>query len=425
MLKLQLNRDQVKARSPLACATCKIPFVIDAEGQHKGSGERVLIRTFPPNSNANYGGVLQAWALQRTLISLGHEADVDSTMTGEIVTWKMRFRHSLRNVMIRLIPPWFVPRSLWAFVYRDVIRAPVLEFSAAEISTVPLHLASGQVDPARLDDYTAFVVGSDQVWRPQYVDVCSYLLDFVPSDFSGPRVAYAASFGTAKPIFTSALIETTAPLARKFTDVSVREESGRRLCRELWGIEAERVVDPTLLIPESAYLSLAEKADVPPALDGLVSYLLDPHGDLAASARSVASELGAPFIEVQSQPGRRTRQGWSVSSVAQRMSVYEWLLHFSTARYVVTDSFHGCVFAVIFRKQFVVVPNEARGRARFETFLGDLGLEGRSVESLENIRRTLEEPIEWVSVEQRLSELRDASIQFLTRSLHRGDLGSG
>jgi len=406
----------------LACAACKISSVTATEPQHIGSRERVLIRTFPPNSNANYGGVLQAWALQRTLKSLGHEVDVDSTRTDELATWKTHIRHAIRHAAVRSIPPALVPGRLWAFFYRDVIKAPVLEFSAAEMSTVPLYLSSGNVDPVRLADYTAFVVGSDQVWRPQYVDVRSYLLDFLPNRFSGPRVAYAASFGTANPHFTDSLVEATAPLARKFTEVSVREESGRQLCRELWGIEAKRVVDPTLLVPESAYLALAEKADVPPILDGLVSYILDSDGELAASTRRASSALGAPLIEVRSQPGRRRRQGWSGASVARRMSIYEWLLHFSTAKYVVTDSFHGCVFAVIFRKQFAVVPNEARGRARFETFLGDLGLESRSVENLDDLRRTLEEPIEWIAVEQRLSELRDFSISFLTRALDRENL---
>ena len=135
---------------------------------------------------------------------------------------------------------------------------------------------------AKEGNYDAYVVGSDQCWRPRYnAFLSSMFLDFVKGEKT-KRIAYAASFGTDQWEFTQEMTSICVPLAQKFDFVSVREDSGLKLCKEHLGVNAVHVLDPTLLLTKEDYTHLIKAENEPQSKGTLFNYILDP--DAAKSA---------------------------------------------------------------------------------------------------------------------------------------------
>ena len=110
---------------------------------------------------------------------------------------------------------------------------------------------------AESNHFDAYIVGSDQTWRPKYVtDIFHYYLDFLPDSYKQKRIAYAPSFGTDQWEYNAEQTKICKSLLSKFTAVSTREKSGTFLCRKYFGIDAVHVLDPTFLLNKSDYLSL-------------------------------------------------------------------------------------------------------------------------------------------------------------------------
>lgn len=377
---------------------------------------RVLIRTFPPSTNANYGGILQAWALQRTLSDLGYEAIVDSTRTDRR---RRRGDAAARRALTLLgsLVPWrAVPSFARNRVFRHYLDSRILSFAPRNIPMVALYRRSGEVDAHVVSTFGAFVAGSDQVWRPRYVHVPTYLFDFLPDEFAGPRVAYAASFGTESPEFDDDLIARTAPLARSLTAASVRESIGVQLCRDLWGIDAVQMPDPTTLVDVEEYRAFASDTKVAASRPYVASYLIDRTPAAVSVETAVSRARRLPARDALRRPNGlvswRTR-----AREFRKPAVEEWLALLSSADTIVTDSFHGCVFAVLFERPFVVVANEARGRARFESFLSGVGLLDRLVTDERDVERVLGVAPDWSVARAWLSTNRTRARSYLRGAL--------
>ena len=102
-------------------------------------------------------------------------------------------------------------------------------------------------------------------------------------------------------------------------------------------------------------------------------------------------------------------------------SMEEWLAMFRDADFVVTDSFHGTIFSIIFRKPFITIANPVRGNARLKSLLEPLGLYDRMTDSTNEAQRIAAAPINWNAVETRLNAFRSKSINFLKESLSKHD----
>lgn len=382
---------------------------------------KLLIRTFPPNRNPNPGGILQAFALQRVLSALGADVVTDGTKTNHrsrppVLPRSERLR---RRISARLRPKLDKDRK----AALAKVNSRVLSFGRREIDQRPLY--SGRVADSGLVAWAdAFVVGSDQVWNPRYCDVPSFLLDFLDEDDPRPRVAYAASFGSDDPGFDSALIAETAPLAARLTAVSVREESAVRLCREYWGLEAVRLIDPTMLLEPDAYRAVYE-ATTEPALPagGLAVYLLDRTEEKRSSAKHLGEAYGVERSlwadEPPSTAALRTRPADHM-----RPTVEEWLRTIDVSDAVLTDSYHGAVFSILFNRPFLVFPNPKRGVARFDTLLGIFGLGDRIARGDGRDVDRMSVPIDWATVNALITDERARAIAFLRGAL-AAELGAG
>ncbi len=363
---------------------------------------RIAILTQP--LYLNYGGVLQAYALQRVLREWGYDVTTDSH----------------RNSLARRVVPRWCRNAIGDFVRRAVNRlrgvtphhalfeqvgGNFTRFIESHLSTVELFDRNGVVRSECKGLYDTYIVGSDQTWREScnVGELMHYFLDFVAGE-DVRRVSYAASFGVDNlSEYTSSQKHRAAELLTLFDAISLRESSGVRLCREEFGVEAQQVLDPTLLLRRGDYELLAQ------------------------SVAQTNISLGCYILDRDPQ-----REGW-IKNLSQAMSVSSsdigvgyssvegWIASFRDADYIVTDSFHGTIFAILFEKKFITMVNHERGASRFDSLLGGLGLDHRVVvegSSVEDMRKLLCEDIDYGELSKKLDVMRAQSLLFLEKSLN-------
>ena len=345
----------------------------------------------------NYGGILQNWALQQTLKRLGHDpVTIDAY---ERYSTPHFVYNCLRVAWMRLKgKKWSYPsryhgatrsETTGRFIEQNIIKTRVMR-----------DYKRGVVRRYRMD---AMVVGSDQVWRAKYNG--GHLEDMYLKFVEGmplKRVAYAASFGVDEWEYNPEQTEACAALLRQFDAVSVREESGVDLCREHMGVEAQCVLDPTLLLKADDYQDIIDR-NADESEPYLAVYCLDKTLNKEEFFHQIAKKRG---LEV-----RYFSSGWK-----SKLSVEQWLATFKNASIVVTDSFHGTVFSILFGREFYTLCNPHRGNTRMLSLLGKLGLENRILSDADPTEPMLSE-INWADVYARLEEQRKQSIDFLAGNL--------
>ncbi len=371
--------------------------------------------------HTNYGGLLQAFALQKYLRDMGHEVltvDYSRKPRAWLAPYRLARRCAAKFLLHRNIAlfPKALPQGAGKFTQR---------FIDENIRTTKRIFA-----PARERDFAeygfeAFVVGSDQTWRPAYSPhMPTFFLDFLGNDTGTRRVAYASSFGKDEWEFTSAMTKICAPLAKKFHAISVREDSGVSLCEKHLGVSAEHVIDPTMLLSKEDYCEIVARDEERWFLEKhapakrLFAYVLDEAEEKRTLIHIVAGTLGLTPEEIM--PSREDL----TAGTAAFPPVSAWLRGFRDAEFVVTDSFHGCVFSIIFNKPFIAIGNASRGMSRFCSLLKMFGLENRLVSTGENsanlrerVSPLISEKIDWETVNDIRSREQERSRVFLEKSL--------
>lgn len=366
---------------------------------------KVAILTQPLRTN--YGGILQNYALQQCLQDMGHEPyTLDLIRDLRFPFWKVPGR--LVKAALGRSP---FSRVLYEINYQKdykLFTAHTRRFVSEHIRLYPCHNLSKELSCGSFD---AYIVGSDQVWRPDYNDIGNMFLDFT-AGWPVRRIAYAASFGTDKWTFSPEQTRLCASLASAFDALSVREASGIRLCREYLDSTAVQMPDPALLLPQERYAALA--AGTQEAVQGgtLFVHLLDSTAHKREVIRNLAAREGlTPFSCNQSAPEDRLD-----IPIEQRIQppVEQWLRSMMSADRVVTDSFHATVFAIILGKRFCVLENPERGLTRIRSLLELFGLQ----DCLYNGEGDWTFPeIDYDSVSSKLEKYRTEGLAFLKRAL--------
>ena len=275
---------------------------------------------------------------------------------------------------------------------------------------------------AKEGNYDAYVVGSDQCWRPRYNEfLTSMFLDFAKEEKPN-RIAYAASFGTDQWEFTQEETLICSPLAQKFDFVSVREDSGVNLCKDHLGVAAIHVLDPTLLLTKEDYILLIEAEKEPKAQGTLFNYILDPDTVKSAFINRVAKERGLKSFQVLPKCQAETRTKDDIKNRIEDCvfpGVTTWLRAFMDAEMTIVDSFHGMVFSIIFNKPFWVIGNANRGMSRFTSLLKVFHLEDRLLDANHLKDVDINRPIDWSSVNAILEQKRNECINLLLTELSK------
>ena len=357
----------------------------------------------------NFGGILQAYALQTVLERMGHEVT------------HLQAKHS------RLHNPVVMPLVWCKRLYRKYFQGdrqlPIFEnpykwagkntdrFISSNLNC--RFLAPEEWNEGLAREYDVIVVGSDQVWRPNYTsDVTRFFTAFLGhSDIC--RIAYAASFGVAVNEFSDEQIACGREYLKMFSAISVREESGIRLCKELFDVQACQVLDPTMLLRREDYQRFTSTAPQSPG--NLMVYVLDRTEEKDAFIAEFAEKRGlVPFYA-----NSKTEIPWNVDiPIGERKQppLENWLRGFADAEFVLTDSFHACVFSILFHKPFGVFVNLERGLSRIESLLRPLGLMDRCIT---DAPVDLDRSIDWKFIDNVLMQKTESSLDFLKQGLNR------
>jgi hypothetical protein len=365
----------------------------------------------------NYGGLLQNYALQQVLKRMGHEVETVDwyyAKPGVIKEFLLKAREKLLDYVhkTRRSHNYQLSNKEEAIIGKNTRRF-VDKYLTVSSEKACHYRDFEKIEARKL--YDAYVVGSDQVWRPMYNYgvLTAMFLDFCNRPYV-KRIAYAASFGTSDWEFSLEQTKDCSLLAKKFDLVSVREATGVGLCMNNLGVDAIHVLDPTMLLEKEDYEEIVLAEHEPKSKGTLFHYILDLSDEKRALIESVSEYMGlVPFsVMPKYQSGNRTKQ-----AVKRHIEdcvfppVTLWLRGFMDAKMVIVDSFHGAVFSIIFNKPFWVLSNKKRGNARFESLLGMFRLKDRMIST--DDRLDWDRRIDWALVNSIRDENKEKCIQLL------------
>lgn len=370
---------------------------------------RCLIATL--SLYVNYGGILQCWALQNIVEGMGHDVSVLRLPSHKITIKKIICNLYKRLLSISKGDSSFYPIKLTEFLQYNFAFRKTRRFIRKSIHYTPKTYGIDNIKDINDLHYDAYIVGSDQVWRSLYTGAYLDIFFLTFAEAGSHKIAYAASFGLDYPEYSIDEISKYGKYYSLFDAVSVREASGIELI-EKYGWKSNKscshVLDPTLLLGSDVYiqkLCLNMKQTSP----YLFVYLLSKNSILS-TINQVSSELNIRILET-----KLIDDSWS-SIFKRRMSPSEWLESIYNSNFVITDSFHGCVFSIIFRKNFIVFCNEVRGNERIQSLLNMLNLSSRLVVSNDDFmskKSELMKQIDYTKVTEILEKKREESIKFL------------
>lgn len=340
-------------------------------------------------SNVNYGAILQYYALQEYLKKRGH----DPYWIRYVI--RLSLKQKLKEIVKSVVycraehKKRIQLRSFLDFADRYLALSDKIYVGETAINS----------DPPVADYY---MTGSDQVWAGT---LPANFLTFVGDDTK--KIAYAVSFGKDELLAEHA--DIIRPWVGKFDKISVREKSGIDICYNLCRKSASHVPDPTLLIDKEKY----------PAADiGQTNYIfcyfinlnignsvrLD---DLMGYAQSVDKKL---FVSAATGSEKHIPEDYLVYP-----SPEEWLGYYKNAGAVVTNTFHGTLFSIIFERPFLCMlqdGNSSKQNCRIISLLSSLGLQDRILNPSDSITAKLPVPIDWAEVKRKIADLRQNTDAF-------------
>ena len=339
----------------------------------------------------NYGGHLQRYALIRILQDMGFE----------VVHLNTRFSGSKKSVIKQLKGgiKRLVLYPYYAFVTgKDLILKYYLRHEPATEAFYDKYIPHtkriySKEELSRYIDYDYFIVGSDQVWRKSIAaeyGLFTYLFDYLPLDKK--RIAYGASMGTDKSEMTEEEIVRFRDLYSRFTVASVREKSGLDLLASYgcYNPKPEWVLDPTLLLMREDYEHVILSGRTVPLKEKIFYYILDMNEQKETTIQAKAREREMDY------------RIWDKDA---NCTVEQWLRSFRDAELVITDSFHGLVFSLIFNKPFCLLRNEFRGNARFDSIAEQLGVNLDAEEQ------------DYKRINKAIADARELSIRYMKNSI--------
>lgn len=358
----------------------------------------------------NYGGIMQAYALQRVVnklfkntvsvkttisfaalypdgISINDDRDNIRFLSKKNPNYQMNYAITKQSENTRK----FIFKNMNVFDFFDGMSIPPQK---------------------NIDETDIFIVGSDQVFSEvplgwKSVRDSMYLAFLNDEEISKKKcIVYAGSFGSNKidSYYDREDIEEYGKLLRRFDAVSIREGSGVKICEDKFDVCAIQLLDPTFLVERSMYKELFKGSKYRPKK---FSYILDPR-----------------FERFERFENLIAGQEWN-GDAEPLLPVEDWLSAIYHAEQVITDSFHGMVFAMLFHTPFVAIINKQRGSERFLSLAQQFGLYNRVVDVdgktdayvKAEIMERFNYWIDWESIDSKKEELSEHSIEWLKENL--------
>lgn len=364
--------------------------------------------------NSNYGMIMQCWALQQYLKKMGHEPYVirykpERPWYIRMVKWCLKYLmcvvSSSHRVALKQEKYNAIKDEERGF---DVFRKLHLDFS----ERVYKNIGELRRYPPVADCYIA---GSDQIWCSDLRDknAWGYYLTF--GDDAVKRVAYAPSFGHMK--YDKSNEGLLSEALSCFNAISCRESNGVELCNTL-GFVAKKVMDPTILLSSNDYLPITEEVE---CNDYIFIYSVNVRSKEDIYWDAVKTTFSNMKIVVTPASGSISGGELFGNEVEYDYAKPgQWLALIKNANMVITSSFHGIVFSVLFNKPFAFVPLKGQyitTNNRIVDLLTAVGLDCLIVDDADDYKRILGLEVDWDSVNEKKKTLIKESIDFLIESI--------
>lgn len=345
----------------------------------------------------NYGGNLQRYALIRILQQQGHDV---THLNLRYNFYNRPWYRLMLTFAKRIVKILLFQKNVVLFAEERYKKRYEESCSATDVfynKYIPhTNVIGSKKDLQQYTDFDAFIVGSDQVWRKSIAKIYgidTFFFDYMPKNIKTKRIAYGVSLGTDVNELNEEDLRRLSPLYKRFDSVSVREDSALSLFKQYgWTIpEAEWVLDPTLLLSKDDYVSLIKNCSTRPSDGNLFCYILDMTDDKAERISEVAKKKNLTPFSI---------------SLDGKESIEQWLRSFADAEYVVTDSYHGLVFSIIFNKPFLLIRNQFRGYARFDAIFKAC-----------NIKSDDGSDLDWSNINNNLRKMQTFSKEWLSRNI--------
>ena len=357
------------------------------ESVNRAIDYRFNIGLVGPWMNTNCGGALTYYALYKVLTDMGYETTLISQPEG------LKWSPERKYCRFKQLP------------YPDYALAPI---------------KNSYADQREFNENCdMFIVGSDQLFTGTMMDLLDGYADLEWVNNFKKKIAYAASFAESTFQGNKIQKERLSYFLKRFDYISVREKDGQELLKDEFGLSSEWVLDPVFLCDRLHWDRLISNGmDRVPQKPYVFGYVLDPSKDKENVIQKVSSVLGIQsFAATDSWADPDTvKQIWSINTLSE-LSNEEFLAYINKSDYIVTDSFHGLCFALIFHKPFSVIINRERGSSRFYSLLDFLGLSNRIVTDNNLNEESIKSTIDYRIIDDLISKFKEHSLKWIKTSI--------
>ncbi|EKT0593524.1 polysaccharide pyruvyl transferase family protein [Morganella morganii subsp. morganii] len=356
-------------------------------------------------SDHNYGAVLQAAALEHIIKSLGFDVEHINYVPYD----KNKISYKIKSGFIGYLIKLLIRKNK---TLKYVRNNNVFELFRTKWITRTNKIYLNNTDLDKISSqYSAIIVGSDQVWRPKMYsrpdEFYAYFLGFA-SDAT-LKISYAASFGVDHwEINDKNYTDKVKRSISRFSSISTRENSGVDICKDIFSVDAQHVLDPTLLVDKEFFDKIIQAS--PTISDNnIVYYKLD-----------ITEKFNTIMLNIEDILKYKTENIYYKQNLIfnHYIPVPIWINKIKNSELVITDSFHCVCFCIIFNKDFFCIRNKNRGESRLFSLLSLLGLEDRFVfehELIDSVKNS--NKIDYTKVINKLDEHKIKSKNFIIRSL--------
>ena len=364
----------------------------------------IKIGIFSLPLNWNYGGILQQYALSEYIKKKNFKPIIFSR------------RASRKSFLILLIVnlKWkiiMILEKLNCFNFLPLVATESFKKKFLDNKTKDFFDSKKITAFVKKNKIKHFIVGSDQIWNVEATpSIHDSFLGFVDKDKNNVLASYAPSFAHDDWKYSIKQTIDSKMLLKNFSFISVRENAGVELISKHFKMNSIRVLDPTFLLDVNDYHKLLENenSNNDKRKKTIFSYIFE---NAAERIKIIEKDAKKNNLEAISFCGLNNIPNL-IKNNRRNYSVESWLNSLKNSSLVVTDSFHGMVFAIIFKKNFYVLLNQKNGTSRINSLLKDLDLESRIIDNLDLIQYNINN-IDWNSVEIRLEKLKVISMNFL------------
>ena len=372
----------------------------------------------------NYGSMLQAYATQKALDNMGLDNETIN-ITNNIDFKKGKIKYYKSQVFdFKFIKSKFgmIKLKFDKKIHKKLGKNIALRDKKYDEFINEFRLTSPQLTYAEMSEkakkYSSVIVGSDQLWLPVNVVADYYTLNWVPDEIN--KISYATSFGISQ--IPNKYKEIYAKFLNRLNFISVREDSGCNLIKELTNKEATLVCDPTMLLTKQEWMEIQEKEPIIQE-KYILCYYLGKNIEHRKFAERLRDKTGYKIVSLNHADEYVKYSDKFADIIPYDVGPKEFLNLVRNAEYVCTDSFHGTVFSLINNVNFFTFERYSNRNSKVSTnsriysLLKLMNLENRLLKGNENIEETLRNKIDFNEVNEKLDEIREESKKFLERAL--------